>query len=78
MRGFVHAFMHAERFGIPVAHVLRSQAAELRDKRKQRAEERAMKIPVKLVFPLTLCILPALFVVVAGPAVVRITNSFGM
>jgi tight adherence protein C len=78
VRGFVHAFMHAEQYGIPIAHVLRSQAAELRDKRRQRAEERAMKIPVKLVFPLTLCILPALFVVVAGPAVIRVSNSFGM
>jgi tight adherence protein C len=78
VRAFVHAFMHAERYGIPIATVLRAQSAEMRDKRRQRAEERAMKIPVKLVFPLTLCILPALFVVVAGPAVVRISNSFGM
>jgi tight adherence protein C len=77
LRGFVHAFTHAERFGIPIAQVLRAQAEEMRDKRKQRAEERAMKIPVKLVFPLVLCILPALFVVVAGPAVVRISKTFG-
>jgi tight adherence protein C len=78
VRAFVHAFTHADRFGIPVAQVLRAQAREMRDKRRQRAEERAMKIPVKLVFPLTLCILPALFVVVAGPAVVRISHSFGI
>jgi tight adherence protein C len=78
IRSFVHAFSHGERYGIPIAKVLRAQSAEMRDKRRQRAEERAMKIPVKLVFPLTLCILPALFVVVAGPAVVRISHSFGM
>jgi tight adherence protein C len=76
LRAFVHAFTHAERFGIPIAHVLRAQAEEMRDKRRQRAEERAMKIPVKLVFPLVLCILPALFVVVAGPAAVRISETF--
>jgi tight adherence protein C len=47
----------------------------MRDKRKMKAEERAMKLPVKIVFPVVLCILPALFVVVAGPAVVRISQS---
>ena len=78
LRGFVHSFTHAERFGIPIAHVLRTQATEMREKRRQRAEERAMKIPVKLVFPLILCILPALFVVVAGPGVIRITKAFGI
>lgn len=78
LRTFVHAFVQAERYGIPVAQVLRIQAGEMRDKRKIRAEERAMKMPVKLVFPVVLCILPALFVVVGGPAVVRISQtSFG-
>jgi tight adherence protein C len=77
VRSFVNAFNNAERYGIPIAQVLRTQSNELRDKRRQRAEERAMKIPVKLTFPLVLCILPALFIVVAGPAVIRITNAFG-
>jgi tight adherence protein C len=78
LRAFVHAFVQAERYGIPIAQVLRVQAAEMRDKRKMRAEERAMKMPVKIVFPVVLCILPALFVVVAGPAVVRLSQtSFG-
>jgi tight adherence protein C len=76
LRSFVHAFSHAERYGIPIAQVLRVQAAELRDKRRSRAEERALKIPVKLVFPVVLCILPALFVVLAGPAAVRISETF--
>jgi tight adherence protein C len=78
LRAFVHSFQHAERYGIPIAQVLRAQSRELRDKRRQRAEERAMKIPVKLVFPLVLCILPSLFIVVAGPAVVRISHTFGI
>jgi tight adherence protein C len=78
LRSFVHAFSQAERYGIPMAQVLRVQATELREKRRQRAEERAMKMPVKLVFPVVLCILPTLFVIVAGPAVVRVSQtSFG-
>jgi tight adherence protein C len=78
LRTFVHAFVQAERYGIPIAQVLRIQAGEMRDKRKMKAEERAMKMPVKIVFPVVLCILPALFVVVAGPAVVRLSQtSFG-
>jgi tight adherence protein C len=78
VRAFVNAFNHAERYGIPIAQVLRAQSNELREKRRQRAEERAMKIPVKLTFPLVLCILPALFIVVAGPAVIRISHAFGI
>jgi tight adherence protein C len=78
LRSFVHAFVQAERYGIPIAQVLRIQAGEMRDKRKMKAEERAMKMPVKIVFPVVLCILPALFVVVAGPAVIRLSQtSFG-
>ncbi len=78
LRTFVHAFVQAERYGIPVAHVLRVQADEMREKRRVRAEERAMKMPVKIVFPVVMCILPALFVVVAGPAAIRISKiNFG-
>jgi tight adherence protein C len=75
LRHFVVAIAQAERHGVPIAQVLRIQADELREKRRQRAEERALKIPVKLVFPLILCILPALFVVLMGPAAIRISNS---
>jgi len=75
LRHFVVAIAQAERRGLPIANVLRVQADELREKRRQRAEEHAMKIPVKLVFPLVLCILPALFIVLLGPAAIRISNS---
>lgn len=76
LRRFVLALTQAESYGLPIAEVLRVQAADLRLKRKQRAEERAMKLPVKIVFPLVLCILPCLMVVVLGPAAIRLARFF--
>ena len=75
LRHFVLAIIQAEGYGIPVADVLRIQAAELRVKRRQRAEERAMKIPVKVIFPLILCILPTLFIVIMGPGMIKISRE---
>lgn len=75
LRQFVASILQAEQFGIPMAQVLRVQAAEQRRKRRQRAEEKAMKLPVKVLFPLVLCILPALFVVLIGPAALSIMDA---
>ena len=58
LRSFVRAVVQADSYGIALAGVLRTQAKQMRVKRRQRAEEKAMKMPVKVLFPLMLCILP--------------------
>ena len=76
MRSFVGAMVQADSFGIPVAQVLRVQSSEMRVKRRQRAEEKAQQVPVKITIPLIFCILPTLFIAVMGPAVLSIMDSF--
>jgi tight adherence protein C len=76
VRTFVGAMVQADSFGIPIAQVLRVQSAEMRVKRRQRAEARAQQVPVKITIPLIFCILPTLFIAVMGPAVLSILDSF--
>jgi tight adherence protein C len=73
---FSLAMIQADVFGVSIASVLRTQAQQLRIKRRQRAEAKAQQTPVKIVFPLILCILPALFIVIVGPGAIRIWESF--
>jgi tight adherence protein C len=76
LKSFVAALAQAERLGVPVSQTLQIQAAEMRLKRRQFAEEQAMKLPVKLLFPLVFCILPVMFVVLLAPAALRILEEF--
>lgn len=75
---FVSALVQADVFGISIATVLSTQSSELRLKRRQHAEETAQKAPVKLVFPVLLCILPSTLLVIGGPAVMAIGRAFGL
>jgi tight adherence protein C len=75
LHSFVLAMVQADAFGISISKVLHVQAQELRLRRRQLAEEKAQKVPVKIVFPLIACIFPALFVVILGPAVITISHN---
>jgi tight adherence protein C len=75
VRTLVTTVIQTERFGTSIARSLRVHADTLRLKRKQRAEEAAAKTTIKMIFPLALCVFPALFVVVLGPAVIQIYQT---
>lgn len=76
VRSFVRSVVQADSYGIAIAQVLKSQAQVMRVKRRQQAEEHAMKMPVKMLFPLIFSILPALFIIVLGPTVMSIMEVF--
>jgi len=74
---FVSALVQADRLGLPIGNVLREQSNQMRLVRRQRAEEQAQKVPVKILFPMLLFIFPALFIVIIGPGAIRIADTFG-
>jgi tight adherence protein C len=73
---FINAVVQAETMGTSIASVLRVQAEQMRTRRRQRAEQQAYQAPVKMIFPLVLCIFPTLFIVILGPAAISIYQSF--
>lgn len=76
LRSFVKAIVQADAYGIALSSVLRTQAKVMRVKRRQRAEEKAMKLPVAVLFPLLLFIFPVLFIIILGPAALNIIDTF--
>ncbi len=78
VRSFTSAIRQADQFGISVSTVLRDQAEDMRISRKQKAQEKAMKAPVKMLIPMVFCIFPPMFIVVIGPAALSMTSSGGI
>jgi tight adherence protein C len=74
LRSVVLALRQSEALGVPLARTIRELAKEMREKRRFRAEERAYRLPILLIFPLGICILPALFIVILGPAIISVVE----
>jgi tight adherence protein C len=76
LQAFVLSMVQADMFGVSIANVLRAQSRELRQKRRQRAEESAQKVPVKLLFPMIFLVMPSMFIVLLGPGAIKIYDQF--
>jgi tight adherence protein C len=78
MASFVRAVVQADQLGISMGRLLRVQAADTRSKRQDAAEEKAMKAPIKMLFPMVIFIFPAMFLVILGPAFLNLSTIFNL
>ena len=76
MQTFIAAIVQADQLGVSISKVLRVQSDQMREKRRQRSEEQAMKMPIKMLFPLMFFIFPTIFIVILGPAVIQLGKAF--
>jgi tight adherence protein C len=76
LRSFSLAMVQADQLGVPIGRVLRVQSQEMRVKKRQRAEEQAQKVPVKIMIPLIFFIMPCLLIVIGGPAAIQMSGMF--
>jgi tight adherence protein C len=77
LSNFIGAIIQAEQLGVSISKVLQVQSEQLRIERRQRAEEAAAKAPIKMLFPLVGCIFPSIFIVILGPAMIKIIKTLG-
>jgi tight adherence protein C len=77
LQRFVSALLQVDQLGMPISGVLAEQAQEMRAIRKDRAREQGQKVTIKILMPLMLCFLPAMFIIVLGPAVVQLATAMG-
>lgn len=75
LNSFIHSLVQADQFGVSISRMLRVQADEMRVRRRQRIQERAFAAPVKMIFPMIVCIFPSIFIVILGPAVISISRN---
>lgn len=73
----ITSLIQADELGVSLSRVLKIESENLREHRKQVAREKAMKAPIKMLFPLILFIFPSIFIIILGPAVIRMINIFG-